>query len=69
MNTSKFKKYSIFYNFHHSKMGFQNSVTVTALNVDQAIDLAKDEVAKTYGTKMLKRFSFKPDPTRCGIAL
>ena len=66
---SNFKKYSIIYNFNHSKMGFNNSITVIALNVDQAIEQAKQEVSNVYGSKMLARFSFKPDPTRCGVVI
>ncbi len=49
----------IIYQFNHSKMGFQNSVTVTAINDEQAIDKAKDEVSGVYGSGMLKKFTFK----------
>ncbi len=53
------KKVTVLYNFNHSKMGFQNSVTVTAINDEQAIDKAKDEVSGVYGSGMLKKFTFK----------
>ncbi len=66
---SQFKKYRILYNFNHSKMGFQNSLTVIALNVDSAIEDAKRQVSEVYGSKMLPRFSFKPDPLLCGVCL
>ena len=64
---TQFKKYRIIYSFHHSKMGFNNSITVEALNVDQAIEQAKNEVSGCYGSAMLKRFSFKPDATYSGV--
>lgn len=66
---SQFKKYRILYTFNHSKMGFQNSITVIALNVDMAIKDAERQVSEVYGSKMLQRFSFKPDPVYSGIAL
>ncbi len=66
---TQFKKYRIIYTFNHSKMGFNNSITVIALNVDHAIENAKDEVSKCYGTKMLQRFSFKPDPLMTGVVI
>jgi hypothetical protein len=61
------KQYRIIYSFNHSKMGFNNSITLEALNVDQALEQAKKEVAMVYGTAMLKKFSFKPDPVNSGI--
>jgi hypothetical protein len=64
-----FKKYRILYSFHHSRMGFENSLTVEALNVDQAIEKVRAEVAGAYGSRMLKRFSFKPDPYMNGAAI
>ncbi len=63
---TKFKKYRILYNFNHSRMGFQNSITVISLTVDMAIEDAKKQVSEVYGSKMLQRFSFKPDATFCG---
>ncbi len=68
-NSSKFKKYTIIYSFNHSRMGFNNSITVIALNVDDAIKDAERQVSEVYGSNMLKRFSFKPDPVKCGISL
>lgn len=38
------KKYRIDYYFNHPKMGFQNSITVTASSVDEAITKAQNEV-------------------------
>ena len=48
-------------------MGFQNSLTVYALNIDAAIEDVKRQVAEVYGSAMLKRFTFSPDPTACGV--
>jgi hypothetical protein len=53
------KKVAVVYSFNHSKMGFNNQITVEAVNDEQAIEKAKNEVAGVYGTAMLKRFSFK----------
>lgn len=52
-------KFTIVYSFNHSKMGFNNSITVEAMNHEQAIEKAKNEVSMCYGSKMLKKFSFK----------
>ena len=60
---SAFKIYRILYNFHHSKMGFQNSITTEALSEDHALVNAMEEVTKCYGKKMFSRFTFKNDPT------
>ena len=65
----KLKKYRIIYTFRHSKMGFQNSITVLAFNVDAAIDEAKKQVSEVYGSAMLPRFEFKPDATLCGVVI
>lgn len=53
------EKYKIVYSFNHSKMGFNNQITVEANCYDQAIEKAKKEVSMCYGSKMLKKFSFK----------
>jgi hypothetical protein len=66
---TKFKKYRILYTFNHSKMGFQNSITVIALNVDMALKDVETQVSEVYGSKMLPRFSFKPDATMCGVVI
>lgn len=63
----RLKKYRIIYSFNHSRMGFNNSVTVDAFSIEHAIGLAKIEVAGVYGSGMLNRFSFKPDPINTGI--
>lgn len=55
---SEFKIFRVIYEFRHSKMGFQNSVTVESLNEQQAIEQAKREVSQVYGSKMLPRFIF-----------
>jgi hypothetical protein len=65
----KLKKYRILYNFSHSTMGFENSCTVTAFTVDAAIEDVKKQVSEVYGSKMLPRFSFKPDPVMNGIVI
>ncbi len=69
MNYPQIKKYTILYYFNHSKMGFSNSITLTALNVDAAIEQAKKEVEMCYGSQMIKKFSFKPDPLNSGIVI
>jgi len=53
------KPVKVVYYFNHSKMGFSNEITVTAICDEQAIDKAKYEVAGVYGTKMLPKFTFK----------
>jgi hypothetical protein len=53
------KKVTVLYNFNDSKMGFKNSVTVEAINDEQAIDKAKNEVAGVYGSSMLNEITFK----------
>lgn len=50
---------TVIYSFKHPNMGFQNSVTVQAIDNIQALEKAKEAVSETYGSKMLKRFSFK----------
>lgn len=67
MNTIKLKSYRILYYFNHAKMGFSNSITIKALNVDLAIKDAEKQVQETYGSGMIKKFTFKPDPTHCGV--
>lgn len=64
----RLKKYAILYSFNHSKMGFNNSMTIEAFSIEHAIGLAKIEVAGVYGSGMLNRFSFKPDAINNGIA-
>ena len=54
----KLNTYTIVYQFNNSKFGFQNSVTVTAINIEQAANKAKKEVSDCYGRNMLYRFSF-----------
>ncbi len=51
-------KITVVYTFNNSKFGFNNSITLDAMNNDHAIELAQHEVAGVYGSKMLKRFSF-----------
>jgi hypothetical protein len=58
LKNSQFKHFRVVYNFKHSKMGFQNSITVTALTQDDATNLAKTAVSECYGSKMLPRFTF-----------
>jgi len=57
--TTQLQKFTITYTFKHSSMGFNNSITVEALNKDQAIEKAKHEVQMCYGSSMIKKFSFK----------
>jgi hypothetical protein len=39
-------------------MGFNNSISVEALNPEHAKENAKREVSQCYGSKMLPRFVF-----------
>lgn len=55
----KLQSFTITYTFNHSKMGFNNTITLDALNKDQAIEKAKKEIEMCYGSSMLKKFSFK----------
>lgn len=57
--TDKMHLVTVIYSFNHSKMGFNNSITVDAMNEEHAIENAKYEVACVYGSKMLTRFTFK----------
>jgi hypothetical protein len=61
METMKHR--TVIYEFKHSKMGFQNEVTVDSLNEEHAIENAKQEVAKIFGKGMLQRFIFKVKTT------
>jgi hypothetical protein len=63
------KKYKINYWYNHPRMGFSNSITVTAKTVDEAIEVAKKEVKETYGETNFERFSFKPCPIYCGVVV
>lgn len=56
---SAFSFYTVVYQFRHSSMGFQNSITVEALNAEEATNKATIAVSECYGSKMLKRFTFK----------
>lgn len=53
------RKFRIEYLFVNSKFGFSNSVTVEAINEDQATEKAKGEVRDCYGSKMFPRFQFR----------
>lgn len=63
----KYKKYRIIYSFNDRKLGFNNSITVTALNVDDAIKDAQKQVQEVYGIGMMSKFRFKPDPLFNGV--
>ena len=69
MGTLSIKKYRIDYYFKHPKMDFSNSITVTAQNVDEAIETARKEVKECYGESNFKNFSFKPDANYCGVVV
>ncbi len=56
--TNNMKKITVVYEFKHSKMGFQNSITVDANDNESAIEKAKEAVSEVYGSDMLKKFSF-----------
>lgn len=60
---SVFKFYRVIYEFRHSKMGFQNSITTTGLSPEHALQNARNDVSGAYGSKMLSRFTFKIDPS------
>ena len=59
ITNSMFKRFTVTYNFKHSKMGFQNQITVEALSEADAIKLAQTAVSECYGSKMLNRFTFE----------
>lgn len=59
MNYLELKKYTVIYNFHHSRMGFNNSLTTEQLSENHALVYVMEEVKKVYGAKMFKRFTFK----------
>ena len=59
LTNSEFKLMKVIYQFRHSRMGFENQVTVTARNEEEAITAAKNEISAAYGSKMLPRFTFK----------
>jgi hypothetical protein len=50
-------KYRFTYQFHSSKFGFQNSITIENINEDFAKKQAMREIELCYGSKMVKRFS------------
>lgn len=58
-NTPTYKSYQVEYIFNNAKFGFSNSVTVLAISSIDAETKAIAEVSACYGSKMLKRFSFK----------
>lgn len=66
---NKLKSYTIIYQFNHSKMGFQNSITVKEFTLEDAMKNAKEQVSEVYGSDMLKKFSFKPDPLNNGTVI
>jgi hypothetical protein len=53
------KSFQVVYNFNHRSMGFQNSITVTAVDRDRALKVAKEKITICYGEKMIKKFTFK----------
>ena len=53
------KKYIVIYTFHHSRMGFQNEITIETISEDHALVAAMEDVTKVFGKSMFKRFSFK----------
>ena len=57
--SSEFSIYKVVYTFNHSKMGFNNQISIEARNIEEAIEKAKIEVSNVYGSKMPNRFSFK----------
>ena len=57
-NQYPIKKVTVIYTFKHSRMGFNNSITVEAISDEHAIDNARREVSGAYGSKMLNRFTF-----------
>ncbi len=56
---TQFKNYTIIYSFNHSKMGFQNEITISSIDESKALEMAKNEVSAAYGSKMLNKFTFK----------
>jgi hypothetical protein len=58
LNHSHMKKFRIVYQFNHSKMGFQNSITIEAKDEIKALIEAKEKVATTYHMQPIKKFTF-----------
>ena len=59
---SEFRLIKVIYEFRHSKMGFQNQITIEARTPEEAIEGAKREIAQCYGSKMSPRFTYKTLP-------
>jgi hypothetical protein len=59
---SEFRLIKVVYQFRHSKMGFENQITIEARTPDEAIEGAKLEIVKTYGKSMSPRFTYKTLP-------
>ena len=54
------KNYTFIYFFNHSKFGFSNELTIKMQpNEETALNNAKNQVSEVYGSKMLKKFTFK----------
>jgi hypothetical protein len=53
------KKYIVVYTFHHSRMGFQNEITIETISENHALVAAMEDVAEVFGKSMIKRFTFK----------
>lgn len=54
------KTFIIIYDYRaKGNFGFQNQMTLQAMDDSSAIDQAKQEICKVYGEKELCRFKFK----------
>ena len=57
------KKITVIYEFKHSRMGFQNSITADAMGPNHAIENAKKAVVEVFGgiwgKNCLNKFTFK----------
>jgi hypothetical protein len=56
---TQFKNFTIIYFFNSSKFSFSNEITINTINEVKALQEAKKEVSFCYGSKMLKKFTFK----------
>lgn len=63
------KQYRIIYTFSHRTMGWQNSITIDAFSLDIAMAEAKEGCLDLYGSDIVKRMSFKPDPLHNGVVI
>ena len=57
MKQPKILRFRVTYFYNHPRIGFSNSITVDALDEEQAKEKAVKEISMCYGSDMLKRFN------------